>query len=91
MFLESDENTRLHLPFGPISLPQVTTQRVDVPDARTQGLVVAVGQQDVAWSTAVNRESVSPMCSMEDRTPGVSGTAGQAAGRVQHQQHLAPS
>lgn len=89
MFLESDENTRLCLPFGPTSLPQVTTQHVDLPDARTQGLVVAVGQQDIAWSTAVNRESISLMCSMEDRTSGVSGTAGQEAGRVQDQQDLA--
>lgn len=57
---------------------------MDLPDARTQGLAVAVGQQDIAWSMAFTyRESVSQTCSMEvGQDSRVSGTAGQEAARA---------
>ena len=60
---------------------------MDLPDAGTQGLVVAVGQQDIQpgpWLLHTGHQYLKYTARRWGRTPGVPGTAGQEAGRVQY-------
>lgn len=51
MFLESDKKNQGYIRSSDTCW-HVSDQHMDLPDARTQGLMVAAGQQDIAWSMA---------------------------------------